>query len=248
MATEYARPTDTRAHTPIRPRAGRGTLPRIAGMAVAWRHAALGAVLLVAAALNLWGLDREGYANTYDAAAVKSMLTSWHNFFYVAYDSGGFVAVDKPPLGLWIQAASAKLFGFSGLSLLVPEALAGVLAVAVLYRLVARPFGSVAGLVAALALALTPVAVVTNRNNTIDSLLILTLLLGAWAASRAAATGRPARSGVTSSSTLCLLSSAPTRRLLIMVVSSSCFYAPLDAMSSVRAGTMPGALMWTVRP
>jgi len=191
MATEYARPTDTRAHTPIRPRAGRGTLPRIAGMAVAWRHAALGAVLLVAAALNLWGLDREGYANTYYAAAVKSMLTSWHNFFYVAYDSGGFVAVDKPPLGLWIQAASAKLFGFSGLSLLVPEALAGVLAVAVLYRLVARPFGSVAGLVAALALALTPVAVVTDRNNTIDSLLILTLLLGAWAASRAAATGRP---------------------------------------------------------
>jgi len=60
----------------------------------------------------------------------------------------------------------------------------------VLYRLVARPFGSVAGLVAALALALTPVAVVTDRNNTIDSLLILTLLLGAWAASRAADTGR----------------------------------------------------------
>jgi len=75
-------------------------------------------------------------------------------------------------LGLWVQAASAKLFGYSRLSLLVPEALAGVLAVAMLYRLVAGAFGSVAGLIAALAPALTPVAVVTDRNNTIDSLLI----------------------------------------------------------------------------
>jgi len=190
MATEYVRPTNMPAHAPVRPLVGLRTLPRIAGMAIAWRHVALSAVLLVAAALNLWELAREGYANTYYAAAVKSMLTSWHNFFYVAYDSGGFVAVDKPPLGLWVQAASARLFGFSGLSLLVPEALAGVLSVAVLYRLVARPFGSVAGLVAALALALTPIAVVTDRNNTIDSLLILTLLLGAWAASKAAETGR----------------------------------------------------------
>ena len=190
MATEYARPTDTHTHTPARPFVLGRTQRRLRGMAVAWRHTALGAILLVAAALNLWGLAREGDANTYYAAAVRSMLTSWHNFFYVSYDSGGFVAVDKPPLGLWVQTASAKLFGFSGLSLLVPEALAGVLAVAVLYRLVAHSFGSVAGLVAALALALTPVAVVTDRNNTIDSLLILTLLLAAWATSSAAATGR----------------------------------------------------------
>src|SRR2546423_82613 len=186
MAIDYAVPTDTPARLLTEPR----TFPRIAAAPLAWRHAALGAVLLVAAALNLWGLAREGYANTYYAAAVKSMLTSWHNFFYLSFDSGGFVSVDKAPLGLWVQAASAKVFGFSGLSLLVPEALAGVLSVAVLYYLVARVFGAGAGLVAALALALTPVSVVTSRNNTIDSLLVLTLLLGAWAASRAAETGR----------------------------------------------------------
>jgi 4-amino-4-deoxy-L-arabinose transferase-like glycosyltransferase len=186
MATDYAVPTDT----PARLLTERRTFPRIAAAPLAWRHAALGAVLLVAAALNLWGLDREGYANTYYAAAVKSMLTSWHNFFYLSFDSGGFVSVDKAPLGLWVQAASAKVFGFSGLSLLVPEALAGVFSVAMLYSLVARVFGAGAGLVAALALALTPVSVVTSRNNTIDSLLVLTLLLGAWAVSRAAETGR----------------------------------------------------------
>ncbi len=173
-----------------------GTIPveqsahHLRAMALSWRRAALGAILLGAATLNVWGLDREGYANTYYAAAVKSMLTSWHNFFFASFDGGGFVAVDKPPLGLWVQAASAKLFGFSGLSILAPEALAGVLSVALLYHLVARAWGGAAGLLAALALALTPVSVVVDRNNTIDSLLILTLLLAAWAATRAAATGK----------------------------------------------------------
>ena len=102
MATDYAVPTGT----PARLLTERRTLPRITAGPPAWRHAALGAVLLVAAALNLWGLDREGYANTY-YAAVKSMHTSWHNFFYLSFDSGGFVSVDKAPLGLWVQAASA---------------------------------------------------------------------------------------------------------------------------------------------
>jgi hypothetical protein len=76
MATDYAVPTDT----PARLLTERRTFPRIAAWPLAWRHAALGVVLLVAAALNLWGLNREGYANTYYAAAVKGMLTSWHNF------------------------------------------------------------------------------------------------------------------------------------------------------------------------
>jgi len=98
--------------------------------------------------LEFAGLTSEGYANTYYAATVKSMLTSWHNFFYASFDAGGFVSVDKSPLGLWIEAASAKIFGFSGLSLLLPEALAGVLSVLLLYVLVSRPFGPVAGLLA----------------------------------------------------------------------------------------------------
>ena len=95
MATDYAVPTGT----PARLLTERRTFPRIAVGQLAWRHAALGAVLLVAAALNLWGLAREGYANTYYAAAVKSMLTSWHNFFYLSFDSGGFVSAIRDLLG-----------------------------------------------------------------------------------------------------------------------------------------------------
>jgi 4-amino-4-deoxy-L-arabinose transferase-like glycosyltransferase len=155
-----------------------------------WQKIALGIILLVAGVLNFWGLDQMGYSNTYYAAAVKSMLQSWHNFFFVSLDAGGFVSVDKPPLALWIQTASAKLFGFSGVSLILPEAIAGLLSVAVLYYLVRRVFGPGAGLVAALALAVMPVSVVVSRNNLVDSILVLVLLLGAWAIARAVETGR----------------------------------------------------------
>ncbi len=145
-----------------------------------WHGPALAAILALSAFLNLYGLAGEGYANTYYSAAVKNMLTSPYNFFFVSFDAG-FVSVDKPPLGLWIQAASAYLFGFSGLSVLLPQAIAGVLCVALIYHLVRRTFGPVAGLLAALVLALTPIMVATSRNNTHDMLLVLTLLLATWA-------------------------------------------------------------------
>jgi hypothetical protein len=50
--------------------------------------------------------------------------------------------------------------------------------------------GAVAGLLAALVLSITPVVVATDRNNTIDSTLILALLLAAWAFIKATELGR----------------------------------------------------------
>ncbi len=167
-----------------------GRTRRIDAPAHRWLAPTLGAVLLIAAGLDLFRLWRDGDGNLYYAAAVKSMLTGWHPFFFVAFDPAGFISVDKPPLGLWVQTASAKLFGFHGLSLLLPQALAGVLSVALLYVLVRRSCGPLAGVVAALALALTPISVATNRNNTMDSLLVLLVLVAAYAVSHAAETGR----------------------------------------------------------
>jgi 4-amino-4-deoxy-L-arabinose transferase-like glycosyltransferase len=169
-----------------------GTLPikRSTTASRPWQKIALGFILLLSGVLNFWVVDQMGYSNTYYAAAVKSMLQSWHNFFFVSFDAAGFVSVDKPPLGLWLQAASAKIFGFSGVSLILPQAIAGLLSVALLYYLVRRIFGPGTGLLSALALAITPVSVVVSRNNIIDSTLILTLLLGIWAVSRAVETGR----------------------------------------------------------
>ncbi len=149
----------------------------------------LGLILVLAAFCNFYELQREGFANLYYSAAVRSMLESWHNFFFVSFDPGGFVTVDKPPLGFWIETASAKLLGYSGFSILLPEALAGIASVGVLYVLVRRLFGVEAGLLSALFLAITPVSVVTNRNNTIDSLLVLTVLLAAYVVSRAVEQG-----------------------------------------------------------
>lgn len=140
---------------------------------------ALVLILLLAAFLNFWGVWNEGYGNEFYAACVKSMLQSWHNFFFVSFDPGGFVTVDKPPVGLWVQALSAKLFGFSGWSLILPQALAGVLSVAALDRLVRRGFGAAAGLLAALALAVSPVFVAVAKTNNLDSTLILVMLLAA---------------------------------------------------------------------
>lgn len=161
-----------------------------------WQRIAPGLLLLLAVFFNFFRLGQNRFAdintsvNTYYAAAVKSMLMSWHNFFFAAFDPGGFLALDKPPVGFWIQAASARIFGFSQWSLLLPEALAGVGSVMLLYILVRKTSGPNAGLLAGLALALMPISVVTSRNNTIDSLLVLTLLFAAWTLLKATETGR----------------------------------------------------------
>src|SRR5437667_1084783 len=155
-----------------------------------WHRLALGGIMLISIFMNFIQLGQNGFGNLYYAAGIRSMLDNWHNFFFVSYDPGGFVTIDKPPLGFWLQVVSAKLLGFTPFSVFLPQALAGVLSVLLLYYLVQRHFGVVAGLLAALALALSPISIVTNRNITIDSTLALTLLVGAWAVLRAAETGR----------------------------------------------------------
>src|SRR5262245_59117998 len=145
--------------------------------------------LATAAALRLWRLDQNGFGNEYYTAGVRSMSQSWHNFLYNAFDPAGFVSIDKPPVALWIQVASVKLFGFHGLSVLVPQALEGVAAVWIVYHLVQRRFGAPAGLLAGLFLAVTPVSVAVDRSSNTESCLILVLLLAGWALIRAAEDG-----------------------------------------------------------
>jgi 4-amino-4-deoxy-L-arabinose transferase-like glycosyltransferase len=154
------------------------------------QRALLICIMLLAAAMHLLGLEKPGLANQYYAATVQSMMGGWHTFFFASFDIAGFVSVDKPPLGFWIQTGSALLFGFTGLSLLLPQAFAGILSVALLYRMVSRSFAVPAGLLAALILTLTPISVAANRNNTQDSLVVLASLLAAYAVLRAVGSGR----------------------------------------------------------
>ena len=144
----------------------------------------LTAVLAIAAALRLWRLDDNGFGTFYYAAGVRSLLQGGWLFFYNSFDPAGVVSLDKPPIAFWIQAAFASLLGFSGWVLHLPQALAGIGSVAILYRLVRLPFGSVAGLIAAFLLAITPISVAIDRSNNTDSWLVFFLLLAAWAAQR----------------------------------------------------------------
>jgi 4-amino-4-deoxy-L-arabinose transferase-like glycosyltransferase len=127
---------------------------------------------------------------TFYAGAARSMSESWGNFFFGAFDPWGTVSVDKLPGALWIQALSLRLFGFHLWAMVLPQVVEGTLTVLVLYRAVRRVAGAGAGLIAATALAVTPVTVLLNRGNISDSLLILLLVLAADATTSAYMTGR----------------------------------------------------------
>lgn len=154
------------------------------------QHAGICAMLILALAIRLWQLDRNGWGTEYYAAAVRSMLESGHNFFFNAFDPAGFVSIDKPPVAFWVQAASARLLGFSSVSLLLPQVLEGAAGILILYHLVQRRFGITAALLAALVLALTPISVAVDRANNTDACLVMVLLLSGWAMTLAVERGR----------------------------------------------------------
>jgi 4-amino-4-deoxy-L-arabinose transferase-like glycosyltransferase len=150
-----------------------------------WREAAaIAAVLLIAAVLRLWRLEDNGFGTAYYAAGVRSMLQGAWLLFYNSFDPAGFISLDKPPVAFWIQTAFASALGYSGWTIHLPQALAGIASVALLYRLVRQPFGVPAGLLAALLLAVMPVTVAVDRSNNTDSWLVFFLLLAAAAALR----------------------------------------------------------------
>ena len=153
-------------------------------------HLGLVAILVLSGLLEFVRLSQNGFANVYYAGAVKSMLRSWHSLFYLSADPTGLISADKPPLGLWLQVLSAKVFGFAPLPLIVPEGICAVLAVALLYRIVAPRFGAVAGLVGAFSLAVFPSFVAVSRENAVDPLLILLMLAACGAGLAAIDSGR----------------------------------------------------------
>lgn len=152
-----------------------------------WITAAIGALALM---FNTWGLASAGYANSYYTAAVRSASVSWKAWFFGAIDPGSFITVDKPPFATQVMGLSARIFGFSTWSMLIPEALAGVASVLILHYLVRRWAGDTAAHLAALALATTPVAVEIFRYNNPDAILTLLCVGAAWALWSAIETGR----------------------------------------------------------
>lgn len=154
-----------------------------------WARPTLLVVAALAALAYGWGMNGAALESFYGAAA-RSMSTSWHDFFFGAFDPAGTISIDKLPGSLWPQALLLRIVGFHVWALVAPQVIEGVVTVLVLYRAVHRLAGPVAGLTAATILAASPVTVALNRGNVADSLLIMLLVLAADATSAALLSGR----------------------------------------------------------
>ena len=175
---------------PDQPRGRIARLMRGRAADPAWVRPALLALLAATAVLYLASLSINGWANGFYAAAVQAGTKSWKAFFFGSFDASSFITVDKTPASLWVMEISARIFGLNSWSLLVPQALEGVATVGVLYATVRRWSGPAAGLIAGAALAVTPVATLMFRYDNPDALLVLLLVLAAYATTRALESGR----------------------------------------------------------
>lgn len=151
---------------------------------------ALPLLLTATGILYLWGLGASGWANAYYSAAAQAGAASWKALLFGATDAAGGITIDKTPASVWVMGLSARIFGVNSWAILVPQALMGVATVWLLYATVKRVAGEVAGLLAGVVLALTPVAVLMFRFNNPDALLVLLLTAGAYGTVRAIDDGK----------------------------------------------------------
>jgi len=182
-------PTAPASATPVAQRPARGgrlhRLWRGADSDPGWARPALLGLLLVTGVLYTWNLTSSGYANSFYSAAVQAGSESWKAFFFGSSDAASSITVDKPPASLWVMALSVRLLGLNSFAMLFPQVLMGVATVGVVHTTVKRHFGAAAGLIAGVALALTPVAALMFTFNNPDALLTLLMALGAWATMKA---------------------------------------------------------------
>ena len=145
----------------------------------------LGLLLAATAALYLWNLSASGWANAFYSAAAQAGASDWTAMLFGSSDAANAITVDKTPAALWVIDVSVRLFGLNPWSILVPQALEGVAAVALLYAAVRRVSRESAALLAGAVFALTPVAPLIFRFNNPDALLVLLLVAAAYCVLRA---------------------------------------------------------------
>jgi len=163
----------------------------VKGAARHWDWAIVALITLGAAVLRVLYIGRVSPDPFYDAA-VRSMSLSAHNFFFGAFEPAASVSIDKPPVDLWLQVVSVKLLGFSSTTLKLPEVFGGIVAIPLLYAAVKRMWSVPAGLAAAVGLAVLPVEVITARSDTMDALMMATIVLALLLLVHAAESGKTA--------------------------------------------------------
>lgn len=166
------------------------TEPEAAPLTASRERIALCALLVGTAALYLWNLSANGWANEFYAAAVQAGSVSWKAFIFGSSDAANSITVDKPPLFLWPMELSVRLFGFNSWSMLVPQALIGVAGVALLWWTVRRNAGPTAAFIAGLVLALVPIYASMCRYNNPEPMMLLLMIASVWAVLEAVRDGR----------------------------------------------------------
>ena len=149
-----------------------------------WEPWALAGILVLATVLYVWALGDRAL-QPYYAAAVRSMTESPRAFFFGGFDPVGVISIDKTPFAFWVQGLGVWVFGYHWWAIALVQAIEGVTAVFVLHRVVRRWAGERPALLAALILALSPITVAIGRSNQADMLMVLMLLLAAYAVTRA---------------------------------------------------------------
>ena len=156
-----------------------------------WNRVGLIALLVATAVLYLWDITINGMGNQFYAAAAQAGSTNWEALLFGSLDPHNFITVDKPPVSQWVMGLSGQIFGFNSASMLVPQALMAVAAVALLYGAVARISGPRTGLLAGAVLALTPVAALMFRFNNPDAVMVLLMTAAAYCTVRAVQQASP---------------------------------------------------------
>ena len=150
-----------------------------------WQRVALAVLLLGTTVMYLWNITINGMGNKFYAAAAWAGSRNWEALLFGSLDPHNFITVDKPPVSQWVMGLSGQIFGFSSASMLIPQALMAVAAVALLYGAVRKISGPGAALLAGAALALTPVAAMMFRYNNPDAVMVLLMTAAAYCTVRA---------------------------------------------------------------
>ena len=156
-----------------------------------WNRVGFIVLLVATAVMYVWDITINGMGNQFYAAAAQAGSMNWEALLFGSLDPHNFITVDKPPVSQWVMGLSGQIFGFSSASMMIPQALMAVAAVAMLYSAVARISGPRTALLAGAVLALTPVAALMFRFNNPDAVMVLLMTAAAYCTVRAVQQASP---------------------------------------------------------
>ncbi|WP_133247068.1 glycosyltransferase family 39 protein [Pseudarthrobacter sp. AG30] len=147
-------------------------------------------ILVLNGILNFWNLGINGWANYFYSSAVQSGTQDLGSAFFGSSDWGNSITVDKPPLSLWVMEISTKMFGFTPIGILAPQAIMGVISTLLIYVIIRKNFSAIPALFAAAVFFTTPIVVLMSRYNNPDPLMLLLMLVSVHAVQHAIESNR----------------------------------------------------------